>query len=286
MMLVLVTQKTEALGVIVVSGALITLLQIYMANGGLKRRPDGTILPPAYPPGMERLAYEMGIERAHDQARQRGLADVIEDMVESSQFAKFNLGPERIRTLTSYLYNIDHKLFSQRHDDHHERIEEPNLNLEATYQAAYAQRENILKDVEYYSHFGIFTFIHNYHMNWVGNNNDRDATVVIRAMLNVLFPLTDDDQMWAEYCAHEPRILPEQIWQFCRPRYRWAKNQWPNLSDRITTIWTLQDFDLLPKDIEVETAVSVANGKRYVMVQIPSKPIPTVGPLPGYEEEE
>lgn len=286
MMLVLVTQKTEALGVIVAAGAIITLLQIYMANGGFKRQPDGTILPPANPPGMEKLAYEMGIERAHDQARQRGLADSIEDMLDSGQFAKFNLGPERIRTMVCYLYNIDGKLFSLRHDNHHERIEEPNLNLEATYQAAYGQREKILRDVEYYSHFGIFTFIHNYHMNWVGNTDERDATVVIRAMLNVLFPLTDDDQMWAEYCAHEPRILPEQIWQFCRPRYRWAKNQWPNLSDRITTIWTLQDFDLLPKDIEVETAVSVANGKRYVMVQIPSQPIPSGLQLSSSEEEE
>jgi hypothetical protein len=127
-------------------------------------------------------------------------------------------------------------------------------------------------------------FIYNYHMNWVDKDHGRDETVVIRAMLNLLFPLTDDEQMWAEYCAFEPRIVPEAVWQFSRARYRWAKNQWPNLSDRITTIWTLQDFGLRPKDIEVETAVSVANGKRFVMVKIPSEPVPA--DLPTWEEEE
>ncbi|MCB9418193.1 MAG: hypothetical protein H6667_00190 [Ardenticatenaceae bacterium] len=284
MLIVLITQKTEALGVIIVSGAAITLFQIYMANGGFKRRPDGTILPPANPPGTTNLAYEMGIERAHDQARQRGLADAIEDMVQMGKFVKFNLGPERIRTLVCYLYNIDPDLFTAVHDDHHERIEEPNLDLEETYQTAYNQQTKILQDVEYYSHFGIFTFIHNYHMNWVDNDHGRDETVVIRAMLNLLFPLTDDDQMWAEYCAYEPRQVPEQVWQFCRARYRWAKNQWPNLSDRITTIWTLQDFGLIPKDIEIEIAVSVADGKRYVMVHIPSEPLPAG--LPEQDEEE
>jgi hypothetical protein len=284
MMLVLITQKTNALGVIIIFGAVITVFQIYMANGGFKRQPDGTILPPVNPPGMGKLAYDMGVERAHDQARQRGIVDAVEDMVETGGFRKFNLGPERVRTLICYLYNIEPELFRTRHDDHHERVEEPNLHLEATYQTAYNQREKILQDVEYYSHFGIFTFIHNYHMNWVDKDHGRDETVVIRAMLNLLFPLTDDDQMWAEYCDHEPRQVPEQVWQFCRARYRWAKNQWPNLSDRITTIWTLQDFGLLSKDIEVQIAVSVSNGKRYVMVQIPSEPVPA--DLPTWDEEE
>jgi hypothetical protein len=255
-----------------------------MANGGLKRRPDGTILPPLNPPGVEKLAYDMGVERAHDQARQRGIADAVKEMVETGAFAKFNLGPDRVRTLISYLYNIEPALMGPQVDEHHERIEEPNLALEATYQKAFSQQQEILKNVEYYSHFGIFMFIYNYHMNWIAPENGRDETIVIRAMLNILFPLTDDDQMWAEYCEFEPRILPEQIWQFSRSRYRWAKNQWPNLSDRITTIWTLQDFGMLPTDIEVETAVSVAGGKRYVMVQIPSEPIPAN--LPTWDEEE
>lgn len=284
MLAVLITQKTNALGVIVVAGAAITLFQIYMANGGFKRQPDGTLLPPASPPGKSKLTYEMGIERAHDQARQRGIADAVEDMVEKRAFAKFNVGPERIKTLVCYLFNIDPQLFDPQRDEHYERIEEPNLDLEATYQQAYNQREKILKDVEYYSHFGIFMFVYNYHMNWVDKAHGRDETVVIRAMLNLLFPLTDDEQMWAEYCAFEPHFVPEQVWQFSRARYRWAKNQWPNLSDRITTIWTLQDFGLLPKDIDIEIAVSVANGKRFVMVSIPSEPVPAH--LPIWEEEE
>jgi hypothetical protein len=283
MLIVLITQKTDALGVIIVAGAAITLFQIYMANGGFKRRPDGTILPPANPPGMK-LSYEMGIVRAHDQARQRGIADAVEDMVERRDFAKFNVGPDRIRTLVCYLFNIDPALLNPQHEERHERIEEPNLALEATYQQAYNQQEKILQDVEYYSHFGIFMFIYNYHMNWVDRDHGRDETVVIRAMLNLLFPLTDDDQMWAEYCAFEPRIVPERVWQFSRARYRWAKNQWPNLSDRITTIWTLQDFGLLPKDIEIETAVSIADGKRFVMVKIPTEPVPA--DLPAWDEEE
>lgn len=284
MLIILITQKTNALGVIVVAGAAITSFQIYIANGGFKRRPDGTILPPAIPPGAGKLTYEMGVERAHDQARQRGIADAVEDMVEKRAFAKFNVGPDRIRTLVCYLFNVDPQLLGPQRDEHHERIEEPNLDLEATYQQAYHQQAKILRDVEYYSHFGIFMFIYNYHMNWVDKERGRDETVVIRAMLNLLFPLTDDEQMWAEYQAFEPRIVPEQVWQFSRARYRWAKNQWPNLSDRITTIWTLQDFGLLPRDIEVETAVSVADGKRFVMAKIPSEPVPA--DLPTWDEEE
>jgi hypothetical protein len=62
--------------------------------------------------------------------------------------------------------------------------------------------------------------------------------------------------------------LPEPIWQFSRRRYLWAKDQWPNLSDRITTIWTLQDFGLVSKDIDVEMVISVAGGKQYRMVKI------------------
>jgi hypothetical protein len=282
MLAVLITQKTNALGVIVVAGAAITVFQIYMANGGFKRQPDGTILPPANPPGTGKPSYEMGVERAHDQARQRGIVDTVEDMVKVRAFAKFNVGPDRVRTLICYMYNINPKLFIPPDDEHDERIDEPNPDLQATYQNAYNQREKILHDVEYYSHFGIFMFIYNYHMNWVDKERGRDETVVIRAMLNLLFPLTDDAQMWAEYRDFEPRIVPERVWQFSRARYRWAKNQWPNLSDRITTIWTLQDFGLLPRDIEVKAAVSVSNGKRFVMVQIPSEPVPA--DLPTWDE--
>jgi hypothetical protein len=43
------------------------------------------------------------------------------------------------------------------------------------------------------------------------------------------------------------------------------------LSDRITTIWTLQDFGLVPSDIDVKTVISVADGKRQMQVKIPAK---------------
>jgi hypothetical protein len=113
-------------------------------------------------------------------------------------------------------------------------------------------------------------FIHNYHLNWVATEHGRDEVAVKRAMLDILFPLTDNDEIWAEYSAFEPEHLPEPIWQFSRRRYLWAKDQWPNLSDRITTIWTLQDFGLISRDIDVKTVISVAGGKQFMMVKIPT----------------
>ena len=136
---------------------------------------------------------------------------------------------------------------------------------------AYNQRQQVAQRIEHFSHFGIFMFIHNYHVNWVDEERGRDVSVVQRAMLDILFPLTDPEQVWHEYCAFEPTVQPEPIWQFCRRRYLWAKDQWPNLSDRITTIWTLQDFGLVPQDIDVQTIVSVADGKKQMRVRVPTK---------------
>jgi hypothetical protein len=65
-------------------------------------------------------------------------------------------------------------------------------------------------------------------------------------MLDRLFPMTPSEQIYREYQHYRWAMQPEPIWQFARERYQWAKDQWPNLSDRITTIWTLQDFGLLP----------------------------------------
>ncbi|MFZ0548529.1 MAG: hypothetical protein WAM60_23980 [Candidatus Promineifilaceae bacterium] len=268
MLLVLVTQKTDALIVIVATGATITLFQLFMANGGLKQRLKG-ISPPIFPPGTKRPEYEMGLQRAHDQARQRGIVQAVEELIESGALAKFNVGPERIRKLVVYLYNIDSELFEDKGEHaHDDRIEEPNLDLEETYRRAYNQKGHLARHIEHYSHVGIFTFIHNYHLNWVSPEHGRDATIVKRAMLDILFPMTDNDEIWAEYCAFEPEHLPEPIWQFTRRRYLWAKDQWPNLSDRITTIWTLQDFGLVAKDIDVEMIISVAGGKQYRMVKV------------------
>lgn len=270
MMVVLITQKTDALVVIAVFGALLTIMQIVNANGGLKKL-SLMAIKPASPLHPKEIASKMGQQRAHDQARQRGIIDAVEDLIHDGSFAKFNVGPDRIRTIICYLYKLDPALFV--HDDnHHERIEEPSMELQETYRAAYEQKKRILRDVEDYSHFGIFTFIHNYHINWVSDEHGRDASVVQKVMLNILFPQTESDVIWKEYCAYEPKYQPEPIWQFSRRRYLWAKDQWPNLSDRITTIWTLQDFGLISKDINVETVIAVADGKKQMLVKIPSNP--------------
>ncbi len=269
---VLVTQKTDALLTIAIAGASITLFQIYIANGDIKRLTDPEA-PPTFPPGTSEIAYEMGVQRAHDHARQRGIFDAMEELIKSEALAKFNVGPDRVRRLVYYLYNIDPALFSRNgHRDNHERIEEPNLKLEETYRQAYTQRDQIARRIEDYSHFGIFMFIQNYHLNWVAPEHGRDAAIVQQAMLDILFPLTGHDIIWAEYCAFKPQRLPEPIWQFSRQRYLWAKDQWPNLSGRITTIWTLQDFDLIPRDIDIKMVISVADGKQFQQIKIHTHP--------------
>ncbi|MEZ4737712.1 MAG: hypothetical protein R3E79_62350, partial [Caldilineaceae bacterium] len=267
MMIVLVTQKTDALFTIAIAGAAITAFQIYIANGNLKRRAEEVALP-TFPPGT-RKEYEMGVQRAHDQARQRGIVDAVEELIESGALAKFNVDSDRVRRLICYLYNIDSDLFTHngQHEEH-ERIEEPNLALEETYRTAYNQRSQIARRIEDYSHFGIFTFIHNYHLNWVSPEHGRDVKVVQQAMLDILFPQTPHDEIWKEFQAFEPQHLPEPLWQFSRQRYLWAKDQWPNLSGRITTIWTLQDFGLIPHELDIKTVISVADGRQYKLVKI------------------
>lgn len=270
MLIILITQKTDALPAILLFGLALTIFQIYYARGSLRGRLK-QITVPTYPAGTKKPVFEIGVQRAHDQARQRGIVDAIHDLIESGAFAKFNVGPERIHRLVSYLYNVDITLFDEIHE-HHERIEEPSQELEATYQEAYNQREKYARRIEDFSHFGIFTFINNYHINWVDEERGRDAAVVQQAMLDILFPLTDHDEIWEEFTAYQSQRQPEPIWQFSRRRYLWAKDQWPNLSDRITTIWTLQDFGLLAKDIDVKTIISVAGGKQVKLVSIPTKP--------------
>ncbi|MCB0086197.1 MAG: hypothetical protein KDE47_34890, partial [Caldilineaceae bacterium] len=210
-----------------------------------------------------------GEERAHAAARQRGLVAAVEDLIESGGFVKFNVDPDRIRRLVAYLYQIDWQVFVEAEQArHHERVEEPNQALEATYQEAYARRSEIARRVEHYSHIGIFTFVHNYHRNWVAPEHGRDACMVQQAMVDIIFPLTPHAEIWEEYQAFAPAKLPEPIWQFSRQRYLWAKDQWPNLSGRITTIWTLQDFGLLPQELDVNTVISVADGRQHKLVKI------------------
>ncbi len=269
MMAVLITQKTDALAAIIITGSAITLFQIFYSNGGLKFKKKEEVDVPLTEPGSE-PAYNKGLERAYDQARQRGIADAVKELIESRALVKFNVGPARVIELVCYLYNLDPELFVQR-GDHHDHIEEPSIELEGIYQGAYEQQKQILRRIEDYSHFGIFMFINNYYINWVDLDHGRDASVVQKAMLDILFPLTPHDEIWAEFLEFEPQVQPEEIWQFSRRRYVWAKDQWPNLSDRITTIWTLQDFGLIPQDIDVKTIITVADGKRQMHVKIPGK---------------
>ncbi|MCB0015960.1 MAG: hypothetical protein KDE34_28790, partial [Anaerolineales bacterium] len=102
MLVVLVTQKTDALFAILLAGGLITLFQLFYANGGLRQK-AGTEAAPALPPGARNVTYATGVARAHDQARQRGVADALEHLIDSGRLAKFNVAPERIRTLVAYL---------------------------------------------------------------------------------------------------------------------------------------------------------------------------------------
>jgi len=269
MLAVLLTQKTEALPAIIAFGTVVTLFQLFYANGKLKRSKEKVTVPD-FEPGTTELKYANGVQRAYDEARQQGIAEAVIDLVEEGRFAKFNVGPYRIHILVCYLYNLDPHLLEPQ-DDHHERIEEPSLELEKAFEAAYAEKEEILRRIESYSHYGIFMFIHNYSVNWIDPDKGRDETVVQRAMLDILFPLTDHHEIWEEFCEFEPQFFPEPIWQFSRRRYLWAKDQWPNLSGRVTTIWTLQDFDLISKDIDIHTIISVADGKQKMRVKIPSK---------------
>ncbi|MCB0044849.1 MAG: hypothetical protein KDD92_05420 [Caldilineaceae bacterium] len=269
MLIVLVTQKTSALPAILLAAGSITLLQLYTANGGFNFSRRGKREAPAFPAGTKTPEYEMGIERAHDQARQRGVVRALEDLIDSGAMNKFNVGPNRIRRLVSYLYNVDPVVFEEyAGKGAHEHIEEPNESLEATYQTAYAGKERIARRVEDYSHFGIFTFIHNYHLNWVAEEHGRNESIVQQVMLDILFPQTPHEKIWKEFCAFEPAYQPEPIWQFSRMRYLWAKDQWPNLSGRVTTIWTLQDLGLVSSEVDVKTVISVANGRQFKVIHI------------------
>ncbi|HHB91481.1 MAG TPA: APC family permease [Anaerolineae bacterium] len=265
---VLVAEKTHALYAVAVAGIILTAIQLLVANGGVKKQ-DVRRLMDAIVASKEKIKPRSGIERAIEQARQRGIADALVDLQREGRLVKFNVDFWRIQQLIAYLYNLDPAIFNKKAEEHEdERIEEPNLILAEAYERAYAQKETLLQRIEKYSHFGIFMFIHNYHVNWISPETGRGPEVVQQAMVDILFPLTPHEEIWAEYKAFKPIRQPEPIWQFSRQRYLWAKDQWPNLSDRITTIWTLQDFGLLPKDIEFDMVVTVANGKEFRRIHV------------------
>lgn len=271
MLVVLVTQKTDALVVIVLAGACLTIFQMYVAHRRLGWK--APLVETAVPnPGEPIHRYSSGVERAYNAAWQRGVVTAVDSIIEKGEvMGRFNIGPERIRRVVSYLYNITPELFTQLsvHNGPHQ-IEEPSAQLSEQFERGRQLEEQIVKDLEHYSNFGIFTFVHNYHLNWVDEAHGRDAKIVEQAMLDILYPTEDHDTIWETFTQFQPARLPEPLWQFSRQRYIWAKDQWPNLSDRITTIWTLQDFGLLPLDVDVKTVVSIAGGKAHKLVKIPS----------------
>jgi len=264
MFLVLVFMKWHALIAVGLAGAFLTALQWVVAHGGWQKREPRALLERVVA-SRGLTAYTSGLERALDQARQRGIADALEDLLAEGRMYKFNVENDRIRRLVAWVYRVDPHYFWFRELPpgvkrsgwalEEEHLEEPSLLMEEAYARAYARKEEILQTVEYYSHFGIFTFIVNYHINWVDEEKGRPPEIVQQAMLKILFPLTPFPEIWEQYKAYRHEHLPEAIWQFCRERYRWAKDQWPNLSDRITTIWTLQDYGMLPRDLVVEILV-------------------------------
>ncbi len=285
---ILITQKTDALFVIVVAGVVITGMQLVIARGGFTRRVVKIDARPAM--GTLKPIYNSGVERAHDEARQRGTADLVHDLFEEGAFTKFNVEPIRITTLVSYLRSVKPQYFNLDYGhEHHERYEEPSQEIEATYQSAYNERSELLNEIEHYSHYGIFTFIEKYHANWINSQRGRDEATVQQAMLDILFPLTGHDEIWQQYSEFNWERLPESIWQFSRERYRWAKDQWPNLSDRITTIWTLQDFGLIPEEVDVEMLVAVTADNRMKRVEIhthgPDDDVPEQATEPEGDDE-
>ncbi len=102
MLAVLLTQKTEALPAIIAFGTVLTLFQLYYANGRIKRSKEKVTVPD-FEPGTQELKYNSGVQRAYDEARQQGIAEAVIDLVKEGRFAKFNVGPYRIHILVCYL---------------------------------------------------------------------------------------------------------------------------------------------------------------------------------------
>ena len=256
--IVLITQKTDALGAIVVLAMLITLFQLYYAFGGARRDPAKLS---AYTPAPDgKPDYHSGIQRAHDKARARGIIDRVNQLLEEGALVKFNVDSARIRRLVTYVYCLDKDAFElQRMEAEYDDdiAHEPSKELDDTYFKTFNARDEIIAKIESYSHYGIFTFIDKYYANWVNEEHGRNGADVQRSMISLLFPLTDDDLIFEQFQQYKWEQQPEEIWQFCRERYSWAKDQWPNLSGRLTTVWTLQELGLIPDEVDIKTIISV-----------------------------
>lgn len=266
--IVLITQKTDALTAIVIFGGILTVLQLAYARGGLRVEPERLKPRDRFPGTQPR--YLSGIQRAQDEARQRGVATLVNELITGGALVKFNVEPQRIRRLVCYIHNIRPEYFhvpDNGHDEY-EHDPEPSVELDVIYQRCFTQKEEIVADIEFYSHYGIFTFIDKYYHNWVNYEHGRDPATVQQAMIGILFPMSDPKRIWEEYQQYEWLKQPEPIWQFCRERYQWAKDQWPNLSDRITTVWTLQELGLIPDEVDVDTIIKVGERDKLKRVQI------------------
>ncbi|NDJ33794.1 MAG: APC family permease [Chloroflexi bacterium] len=270
MMAILVTQKTEALPAILVATIALTAFQLIIYYGGTQRKSvetsdfvfvAGGELPKELQGATKHVTYPSGIERAYDEARQRGIVEVVNEMIHEGAFVKFNVEPARIRRLICYTHGINPEQWKVGLNGEHETLPEPTLELQEIFQAAHAQREGILATIEHYSHVGIFAFIDKFHRNWV--NERRSPQDVQRAMIRLLFTNNTFAKVWGEWEAYQHEILPEEIWQFSRERYHWAKDQWPNLSDRVTTVWTLQDLNLL-EEMDTEKILIALGEQEYV----------------------
>ncbi len=256
--IVLITQKTDALGAIAVLAVLLTLFQLYYAFGGPRKDP-GKLM--AYTPVPDRRPdYASGIQRAHDKARARGIIDRVNLLLEEGALVKFNVDSSRIRRLVTFVYSLEDDAFELQkmeaeYDD--DLAHEPSEDLDATYSKYFNAREDILAKIETYSHYGIFTFIDKYYANWVNLVHGRDAADVQKAMISLLFPLSNEDVIFEQFQRYKWQKQPEAIWQFCRERYSWAKDQWPNLSGRLTTVWTLQEVGLIPDEVDIKIVISI-----------------------------
>ncbi len=196
--IVLVTQKTDALFIIVTFGALLTAMQVYIAYGGF--RPSKEEFDAAIEPGDPgAVTYPNGWIRAMDEARQRGTADLLNDLIAEGKMIKFNVPTDSIRELVVYMRKVRREYCFNHAHNGHERFTEPSSELELIYDQAYGQRHDLLTQIESKSHYGIFTFIDKYYHNWVNYEHGRDPATVQQAMISILFPRTDSKQVWDEY---------------------------------------------------------------------------------------
>ena len=249
MLVILITQKTSALLPITIIATIITLVQFFVFRGGLSRffPVSAAERTRSMRPGKPRL-FHSGRDRSLDEVRQIGISYAVHRLLLDGKLVKFNIEPTRIRRLVCHVYDILPSIWNETHAAllHNEHVEPGNMLLRGAFQRASEKQDELLGTIEQFSHFGIFTYVNNYSFNWV--SEDRDVETVQRAMIQILFTRSDFEQIWEEFSEYQIQRQPEDIWQFARQRYQWAKEQWPNIGSRLITIWTLTDLGIIEKD--------------------------------------